>query len=78
MTALEGPVDWRRADCAASASVCFSRFLEAADNKSKIWVVRLLTSLLMDACPPKVVNNPRHADIPSDDVLNEMFTLLLL
>lgn len=31
-----------------------TRFLEAADNKAKIWVVRLVTSLLQSACPPKV------------------------
>eukprot|EP00752_Nemacystus_decipiens_P002251 g2132.t2 len=30
-----------------------ARFLEAADNKAKIWVVRLLTSLLLSACPTK-------------------------
>ncbi|CAN0181713.1 unnamed protein product [Pylaiella littoralis] len=38
-----------------------ARFLEAADNKSKIWVVRLLTSLLMDACPPKRPSSPKGA-----------------
>lgn len=31
-----------------------TRFLEAADQKAKIWVVRLLTSLLQSVCPPKV------------------------
>lgn len=31
----------------------FGRFLEAADNKAKIWVVRLISSLLQSACSPK-------------------------
>lgn len=42
-----------------------TRFLEAADNKAKIWVVRLLTSLLQSACQPKVppsYSNPRRGD----------------
>ena len=38
--------------------MCLIRFLEAADNKAKIWVVRLLTSLLQSACPPKVSKKP--------------------
>lgn len=36
------------------SSCALARFLEAADSKAKIWVVRLLTSLLQSVCPPKV------------------------
>ncbi|CAM9280265.1 unnamed protein product, partial [Ectocarpus sp. 13 AM-2016] len=49
-----------------------ARFLEAADNKAKIWVVRLISSLLQSACSSKADGDSLEAT-DWDDRLEAMF-----